>query len=230
MAMSSLQKTLPNAQQKVTAFLGEVSSRTDQELAKAEKESAQALAAKDAGAFRSGVGRALSYAEFYIEQAEALHASGEPGDQGWIAGARARLTTVRDSGKALAAEIIKSNPLPKDTYTGADRAALVGAITKKWTASYPSKPLLKVIVTKPEWTRTQRNVWRSSPPGWDRQDFSNVDAFVVAKSKDGKYGLLYPVSGYKNHKAGGQVEALLGSYWGNDYVPPENTVLISAVK
>lgn len=230
MAMSGLKKSLASTQEKVTAFLGQAPGLVEKELTNAEQGAAQAVAARDADAFRRGVGRALALAEFYVEQAEALHAAGEPGDQGWIAGARARLTRVRESGKVLADGIIKSNKLPEDVYAGADRAALVSAITRKWTSTYPARPLLKVLVTKPEWTRTQRTVWRSEPPGWEKQDFSNVDAFVVARSKDGKYGHLYPVSGSKNHKAGGAVEALLGAYWGDDFVPPENTVLIGSVK
>lgn len=228
MAVGSLKKSLARTQEGIAAFLSQARGLADKSMSAAEKGAADAVAAKDADAFTGSIRSSLRQAEFYLDQADILYAAGEAGDASWIAAERARAAKVRDSGKALAAEIIKKNVLPKDSYTGGDRAAITAAIKKAWLGANPNSPPIKIILWS-DWGRLQKRVWSDAKGGWVRQDYSNLGASVVVKSKDGKYGWWYEVTAQKDHLSGDKLSVVVMPNEGRE-VPADRTVLISAVK
>jgi len=226
LAVGTLKNDLARTQQNIAKFLGGAQGLVDKLLTAAERNAATALAAKDASAFTVGIRSDLRQAEFYLDQAETLYAAGEPGGPAWIATERTRIARVRERGKAVAEDVIKRNSLPKDSYSGADRPAIIATVTKAWIGKNPNSPPLKVILWS-DWERVQRRVWKDG--AWVKLDYSNLGASVVVKSKDGKYAYWYEAGAQKDHLNGNRPTAVVLPNEGIE-VPADRTVLIGAAK
>jgi hypothetical protein len=130
--------------------------------------------------------------------------------------------TYKSTLARVAADVIANNKPPKDTYTGADIAAVKSAAQAEWKKVFPNYQILGVRVIDTEWSRSTGLKWDDFEKAWVRYDFSDIDVMIVVKW-DNKYAAMFTAQLTKQHMKN---DALLFRHQFNPSPNPTQLVLV----
>ncbi len=167
----------------------------DADIAEAERLSLEAVAKKKPMYFapNSGIEQQLSFAESKLLVAQAFGQDQAAPMVKKMAAARSR---IKERAKSLEAEIIATNPLPPNNFTGGDRNMLVELAKKAWTKEQSDAQYLGARIPSQAWQRTTQ--WRWSSGAFYKIDSSHVQVQLLVKYDD-KLAVVRPINIYKNH-------------------------------
>lgn len=111
--------------------------------------------------------------------------------------------------KALAKEIIASNPIPTDGYSGADKGTLMQGMKAAFNKIYPGKKILRTIITGSTWQRDVKWTWEERESAWVKTDLSMLAGVVLVESKDPAIIWVYPCNLKQNHLTGNAITAIV---------------------
>ena len=143
--------------------------------------------------FTGGIPQKLGFAEDKLALLEALDVETAKRFKDEITKLRADLKTKQDSLREL---IIKTNELPADNYTGADRPELEKMAVEVWKMQQPDAEVLTIRFPAQKWKHVVR--WDYSNGSWYKVDHSQIQAQVIIKYDD-KLAVNQPVNLRRNH-------------------------------
>jgi hypothetical protein len=163
------------------------------DMAQAAKLAERAVKEQKPAFFRGGVADNLRFAENKLVLYEALDTTG-------AAKLKEKLEQTREAVKkqeaSLAGAIVEANPLPPDTYAGADKAGLIQRATDAVKKQNPKAEVLAVRIPKSQWERETK--WRYENREWRKIDRSRLQAQVIVK-RDDKIAEIRPVNLWTDH-------------------------------
>lgn len=134
--------------------------------------------------------------------------------------ARAKIKTMQS---ALLEGIVQSNQPPQERYSGADKAALIDLVKKKWAESGIAAEVLKTGINSQSWQRDTRWEWRAR--AWNKVDVSRIQGHIIVK-KDATTALIYHINFVKDHLAADTITA----YFFNDLKAEPDVTMKLALK
>lgn len=149
----------------------------------------------------SGIEQRFGWAE---KKLMVLQAFGEEEAKPYVQRLAAVRAQIKERAKALEAQIIAENNLPRDAYEGGDRDALVEYATKAWAELQPDAEVLMARVPSQAWSRDTR--WQWSNGAFYKIDSSKVQVQLVLKHDD-QLAVVRPINLYKNHLKGDTITA-----------------------
>ncbi len=105
---------------------------------------------------------------------------------------------------ALKDQIIESNELPPDRYTGSDRDAVSKIATEAWKIVQRGAKLLAIRIPSQGWKREV--MWRNQTGSWYKIDRSKLQVQLIVKHDD-KLAVVRPIDLWKNHLSSDQIKA-----------------------
>lgn len=143
--------------------------------------------------FTQGIPDELRRLEQLIAFQTALDASSAETGKTRLIALRAHLTQQQN---ALREAIVAANELPKDEFSGGDRADIIRLATAAWRKIDPRATVLTVRIPNPSWSRDVR--WRNQTGDWYKIDRSYLQAEVIVRFSD-SLAAIRPVDLWKNH-------------------------------
>lgn len=133
---------------------------------------------------------------------------------------------IKEMAKSLSQQIIDSNTMPPDRFTGDDREDIIKIAKAAWAKEQPDAQVLKVCIVTETWDRTTKWAWSNG--AFNKVDYSRVQAQLIIK-RDDKYAVIQPVNVYRDHLKG---DRLNGSplNTAKDEPQPHSIMLLSKVK
>jgi hypothetical protein len=123
-------------------------------------------------------------------------------DASVVAAQRARIAAIEARVGAAKSKVIATTPMPVESYAGADKETLRGAVRDRWKAINPRFPSIKIVLDQAAWVR--RTDWVFETDRWRKVDASSLHAFVFIKADAGT-AHFYAVLVVKDHMAGDQL-------------------------
>ncbi len=149
----------------------------------------------------SGIEQRFSFAEDKLKVIEAFGAEEAGPYVERLSAARAEVAAMA---RSLEAQIIASNQMPPDRFTGADREAIIAKATEAWKKLQPDAQVLAATIPAEAWQRDTR--WQ-----WFNDSFYKIDASRVQVQLivgfDEKLAAIRPVNVSKNHLKGDTLAA-----------------------
>lgn len=81
--------------------------------------------------------------------------------------------------------------VPKEIYTGGDKAEYSKMVLARWNEVYPDDEVLGIIFHRNEWTKTKLRRWNDAVGEWQYTDTDALGISVVVKMTD-KIATIYP--------------------------------------
>lgn len=119
---------------------------------------------------------------------------------------RATRAAIEQLAATFAQGVIASNRLPDDSFSGADREALLKLLTDKWAKEGNGAAILKVGVIGPQWNRQTKWEWHDAASAWEKVDKSRTQGYLVAKLNDTQ-AAVWPVNFVKDHLSSDSIGA-----------------------
>ncbi|MEL7497715.1 MAG: hypothetical protein AAFN77_08905 [Planctomycetota bacterium] len=194
-------------------------------LAEAESIADEAVAKQKPLFFTGGIPQVLGFAEEKISLLKTMNQNSAASLEKELATLRSKL---KNAEQKLAAAIIKSNALPKDSYRASDRDQVISVAIDAWKYQQPSFKVLSKRIPSDVWSR--ETMWQYSNGTWYFVDRSKLAVYlVIADKENAKQAILRPVTIIKDHQKGDKMIGV--PLWSiKDELSPKSYMLRSNVK
>jgi len=106
---------------------------------------------------------------------------------------------------ALNDQIIASNTVPRESYSGSDKPQLIELIKSKWAQAGVPGDNLKTGINSQSWQRDTRWHWDHHDT-WNKSDKSHLQGYIITKI-DGTHAVLHHINLTKDHLANDTITA-----------------------
>lgn len=138
--------------------------------------------------------------------------------------AEAQFVATKEAAKKLEQEIIASNVVPKEEYTGSDLGSLKATLKAKFQEANPKAKILKVIIEDPAWTRMTSWKWSDSL-AWYKEDISTIDCYVIIAGEDPAQAYIFGTPFIRDHMQGSVTRVIVPK---NVKKPSPNFILLAS--
>ncbi|HLO98091.1 MAG TPA: hypothetical protein VK171_05825 [Fimbriimonas sp.] len=138
--------------------------------------------------------------------------------------AEAQFVATKEAAKKLEQEIIATNVVPKEGYTGGDLGSLKATLTARFQEANPKAKILKVIIQDPNWTRTIAWKW-DDRLFWYKEDSSILACSVIIAGDDPKQAYIFGTPFVRDHLQGGATKVVVPK---NVKKPSPNFILLAS--
>lgn len=175
--------------------------RIQEHISEAEKMANEAVSENKTAYFSWGIPSQLSLADDKLALLKTLDAAAAKTAEEKLTQTR---NAMKERQKGLRAQIIATNKLPADRYTGGDKEALSQTAITAWKKEQPDANVLAVRFVSETWER--ETLWRLQNTTWYRVDRSSLQAQLLVKHDD-KLAIIRPVNLWIDHMKGDKMTA-----------------------
>ena len=151
--------------------------------------------------FTGGIPQQMGFVREKLSLYAAIDPAGAAKYQGRVDAATADLAKRENSLKDL---VIRTNELPPDRFSGADRGKLVQAAGAAWTKKQPGAQIIAARIPSSNWKRER--MWRLQNTTWYFIDRSKLQVQLLVKH-DGRLAVIRPINLWIDHLQADELRA-----------------------